>query len=668
MPGASTTYRSLRGDVRTVWIGNVRPELDGGRFPVKREVGDLFEVTADILREGHEGLAAVLKHRTVKDPGWREIRMEPLGNDRWVARFPLEENTRYLYTIVAYPDPYRTWTEDLKKRLAAGMEVASELLEGAELLRRTLPRAVGADRKRLEARLADFEQAATQAARARILLDDEAAELMEAYPDRSGATAYDQELEVVVDRPLARFAAWYEMFPRSQGRIPGRHGTFKDCMDRLPDIAAMGFDVIYLPPIHPIGTSFRKGKNNSLTVGPDDPGSPWAIGNETGGHKAVEPALGTLDDFRAFIQAADQAGIEIALDYALQCSPDHPYAREHPEWFHRRPDGTIKYAENPPKKYQDIYPLNFYCRDREALWEEMKSILLFWIDQGVRIFRVDNPHTKPIPFWAWVIGEIQAVHPEVIFLSEAFTRPKVMQALAKAGFTQSYTYFTWRNFKSELTDYFTELTQADMAEYFRGNLFTNTPDILPPILQEGARPAFKMRLLLAATLSSVYGIYSGYELCENSAIPGTEEYLDSEKYEIKVRDWDAPSNIKDYIGRINRIRRENRALSEYRNLRFYESDDDHMLFYGKRSFDGNNTLLVAVNLDPFEPHQAQVRLPLSEWGIDPEERFQVSDLISDQRYLWKGPVQSMRLDPREEPAAILRVSRFPHKDYRTPCY
>ena len=525
MPGATTTNRSLRGDVRSVSIGNVRPELDGGRFPVKREVGDLFEVTADILREGHEALAAVLQYRTVKDPGWHEVRMEPLGNDRWVGRFPLTENTRYLYTIEAYPDPYRTWAEDLKKRLAAGMDVTSELLEGAGLLRRTLPRAAGADRKRLEARLADFERADTAAARVRILLDEETLELVETYPDRSGATRYDRELEVVADRVLARFAAWYEMFPRSQGPLPGRHGTLRDCIDRLPDIAGMGFDVIYLPPIHPIGVSFRKGKNNSLTAGPDDPGSPWAIGNEHGGHKAVEPALGTLEDFRALVRAARQAGMEVALDYALQCSPDHPYVREHPEWFYARPDGTIKYAENPPKKYQDIYPLNFYCRDREALWEEAKSILLFWIEQGVRIFRVDNPHTKPIPFWAWVIAEIQAVHPEVIFLAEAFTRPKVMQALAKVGFTQSYTYFTWRNFKQELIDYFTELTQSDMAEYFRGNLFANTPDILAPILQQGGRPAFKMRLVLAATLSSVYGIYSGYELCENDAIPGTEEYL-----------------------------------------------------------------------------------------------------------------------------------------------
>jgi len=668
MTMATITNRVVRGDVRTVWIGNVRPELDGGRFPVKREVGDLFEVSADILREGHEALAAVLKYRTVKDTRWREVRMERVQNDRWVAHFPLEENTRYLYTIEAYPDPYRTWAEDLKKRIAAGMDVASELLEGAGLLRQTLSRAAGADRQRLEARLADFERAETATARARILLDPETADLMDTYPDRSAGTTYDHELVVMVDRRLARFGAWYEMFPRSQGKIPGAHGTFKDCIDRLPDIAAMGFDVIYLPPVHPIGRSFRKGKNNSLTTGPDDPGSPWAIGNEEGGHKALEPALGTLEDFRAFVRAARSLGIEIALDYALQCSPDHPYVCEHPEWFHARPDGTIKYAENPPKKYQDIYPLNFYCRDREALWEEMKSILLFWIEQGVRIFRVDNPHTKPIPFWAWLIGEIQAVYPDVIFLGEAFTRPKVMQALAKVGFTQSYTYFTWRNFKTELAEYFTELTQTDVAEYLRGNLFTNTPDILPPILQQGGRPVFKMRLALAATLSSVYGIYSGYELCENVAIPGTEEYLNAEKYEIKVRDSNASGNIRDYIARINAIRKENPALHEYRNLRFYESDDDNVLFYAKRSYDGSNAVLVAVNLDPFETHQARIRVPLDVLGIGPDERFQVHELITGERHLWKGAEQTIRLDPREEPAAIFRVSRFPHKDYGTPCY
>jgi len=668
MSAGRRAYRAARGDVRTVWIGNVRPELDGGRLPVKREVGEIFEVCAVVLREGHEALAAVLRYRTVKDTAWHETRMDALGNDHWVGRFALTENTRYVYTIEAYTDAYRTWAEDLRKRLAAGMEVGSELLEGAALLRQTLSRTAGADCRRLEACLGAFETAEGPAARIRLLLDDEIAALVETYPDRSAATRYDRELEVVVDRPRARFAAWYEMFPRSQSRVPGVHGTFKDCLDRLADLEAMGFDVIYLPPIHPIGVSFRKGKNNRLTADPGDPGSPWAIGNEHGGHKAVEPALGSLDDFRSLVQAARDRGMEIALDYALQCSPDHPYVREHPEWFYARPDGTIKHAENPPKKYQDIYPLNFYCRDREALWEELKSIVLFWIEQGVRTFRVDNPHTKPIPFWAWLIAEVQAVYPDVVFLSEAFTRPAVMQALAKVGFTQSYTYFTWRNFKNELIAYFTELTQTEMADYFRGNLFANTPDILPPILQTGGPPAFKLRLVLAATLSSVYGIYSGYELCESAAIPPTEEYLDSEKYEVKVRDWDAPGSLVPYITRINAIRRANPALQEYRNLRFLESDDDSILAYAKRSADGANTVVVIVNLDPFEPHEARVRLPLAELGIEPDERFQAHELIGDHRHLWKGPELTVRLDPATEPAAVYRIARFPHRDYGTPCY
>ena len=662
-----TSIGSVRGDIRTAWIAGVWPELAAGRFPVKRVVGDTFEVSADILREGHEALAAVLKYRTVKDTTWREVPMHHVDNDRWVGRFPLEENTRYLYTLEAYPDPYRSWAVDLEKRLAAGMEVASELLEGAALLRPALARAVGADKKRVEERLAELGRATTPLQQARILLADDTAELVENYPDRSAATTYDRELEVVVDRPLAQCAAWYEMFPRSQGTVAGRHATFQDCIARLPDIAAMGFDVLYLPPIHPVGRSFRKGRNNSLVAAPDDPGSPWAIGNERGGHKAVEPALGTLHDFREFVGAARAAGLEVALDYALQCSPDHPYVREHPEWFHHRPDGTIKYAENPPKKYQDIYPLNFYCRDREALWEELRSIVLFWIEQGVRIFRVDNPHTKPMPFWAWLIREVQTLYPDVIFLSEAFTRPKLMQALAKVGFTQSYTYFTWRNFKGELTAYLTELTRTEMAEYFRGNLFTNTPDILSPILQDGGRPAFKLRLALAATLSSLYGIYSGYELCERAAIPGTEEYLDSEKYEIRVRDWDTPGHIKAYIARINRIRRENPALQEYRNLEFYECDDDNILFYGKRSADGQNTVWVAVNLDPFQAHEARLHLPMRELGVTSEDRLQVHELITDERQLWRGPAHTIRLDP-QEPAAILRIAPFARKPFADPCY
>jgi starch synthase (maltosyl-transferring) len=659
---------SPRGDVRSVWIGDVRPEMDGGRFPIKREVGDTLEVTADILQEGHGSLAAVLRYRTVKDTAWHEVRMEPLGNDRWVGRFPLEENTRYVYTLEAWPDAYRAWAEDLKKRLDAGMDVPSELLEGAALLRGALTRVPGTDRRRLEARLVEFEGTQDAGRRARLLLNEEVAEILDTYPDRGAATRYDRELDVVVDRPLARFAAWYELFPRSQSRVANRHGTFRDCIERLPDIADMGFDVVYLPPIHPIGRSFRKGRNNALEAGPDDPGSPWAIGNEQGGHKAIEPALGTLGDFRVFLRAAREHGLEVALDYALQCSPDHPWVKEHPEWFHHRPDGTIKYAENPPKKYQDIYPLNFYGREREALWEEAKSILLFWIEQGVRIFRVDNPHTKPIPFWSWVIGEIQAVYPDVIFLAEAFTRPHVVQALAKVGFSQSYTYFTWRNFKQELIDYLTELTQGEMAEYFRAHFFANTPDILPPILQQGGPPAFRMRLVLAATLSSLYGIYSGYELCENVAVPGTEEYMDSEKYEIKYRDWNAPGNIRSYVARINRTRRENRALHEYRNLVFYESDDEHVLCYGKRSADGANAVLVAVNLDPFAPHESRVRLPLEALGIAADESFQAHEMISDQRHLWRGSTQRIRLDPREEPAAIFRLERFGPRAYGTPCY
>ena len=661
-------YRSPRGDVRSVWIGDVRPELDGGRCPVKREVGGTLEVTADILQEGHGSLAAALRYRTVKDTAWHEVPMEPLGNDRWIGRFPLEENTRYVYTIEAWSDAYRSWAEDLRKRLGAGMDVASELLEGAALLRAALPRVLGADRRRLEARLTEFEATSDAERRARLLLNEEVKEILDVYPDRGAATRYDRELEVVVDRPLARFAAWYELFPRSQGRVPGRHGTFRDCVERLPDIAGMGFDVVYLPPIHPIGRSFRKGRNNALEASPDDPGSPWAIGNEQGGHKAIDPALGTPADFRTFLRAARNHGLEVALDYALQCSPDHPWVTEHPEWFHHRPDGTIKYAENPPKKYQDIYPLNFYGREREALWEEAKSILLFWIEQGVRIFRVDNPHTKPIPFWTWIIAEVQAVHPDVIFLAEAFTRPRVMQALAKVGFTQSYTYFTWRNFKQELTDYLTELTRGEMAEYFRGNFFTNTPDILPPILQQGGPPAFKMRLALAGTLSSLYGIYSGYELCENAAVPGTEEYLDSEKYEIKIRDWNAPGNLREYVTRLNRIRRENRAFHEYRNLVFYESDDEHVLCYGKRSADGANAVLVAVNLDPFAAHETQVRLPLDALGIAADESFQATDMIADERHLWRGPMQRVRLDPRTEPAAIFRLERLGQRAYGTPCY
>ncbi|MGH7350125.1 MAG: alpha-amylase family glycosyl hydrolase, partial [Candidatus Rokuibacteriota bacterium] len=467
---------------------------------------------------------------------------------------------------------------------------------------------------------------------------------------------------VVVDRPEAAFAAWYELFPRSQARGSGRHGTFDDCIDRLPEIRRMGFDVVYLPPIHPIGRTARKGPDNTRVAGPGDPGSPWAIGGPEGGHTAVHPDLGTLDDFRRLVKAAQGAGLEIALDFAIQCSPDHPWVREHPEWFYRRPDGTIKYAENPPKKYQDIYPINFASPAWGALWDALLGVVRFWIEQGVRTFRVDNPHTKPLDFWAWLIREVQDRDPDVVFLSEAFTRPKVMRALAKAGFTQSYTYFTWRNFKEELTEYLEELIGEEMAEYFRGNFFVNTPDILPEVLQRGGPPAFRMRAALAATLSSVWGIYSGFELCEATPLPGTEEYRASEKYEIRVRDWSAPGNITDYIARLNAIRRENPALHRMTGLRFYPADSPHVLFYGKLTPARDNVILVAVNLDPFATHEATLQIPIADIGIAPDETYELHELLGGDRRLVRGPAHRVSLDPRLAPAHIYRVGRWRRRE------
>lgn len=657
----------MLGDNRTVIIEGVYPELDCGRYHVKREQGDTFEVAADIFKEGHDLITALLKYRRWDEATWHETPMRLVDNDRWVGSFPLPENTRYVYTIEAFKDVYGSWRQEVGKKVAAGQDVRSELLEGAAIVRAAAERARGADRAAL-LKAADALASDGQAQAVRLALGDDLAALVSAYPDRSAATVYDKQLEVFADRERARFAAWYEMFPRSQGRVLGRSGTFDDAIERLPDIRRMGFDVVYLPPIHPIGRTNRKGPNNSVHAGPHDPGCPYAIGNEAGGHKAVDPNLGTLADFERFVRAAADLEMEVALDFAVQCSPDHPYVREHPEWFSKRPDGTIKYAENPPKKYEDIYPLDFATEDREGLWQEMRSILAFWIERGVRTFRVDNPHTKPVAFWQWLIRSIQDEHPDVIFLSEAFTRPKMLKALAKAGFTQSYTYFTWRNFKAELTEYLTELTQGEACEYLRGNLFTNTPDILPPILQQGGRPAFKMRLALAATLSSVYGIYSGFELCENTAIPGKEEYLHSEKYEYKVWDWERPGNIKDYIATINRIRRENPALHLYKNLRFYESTDDNVLFYGKATPDRTNIVLVAVNLDPFQAHESTIRVPIREYRIGPDQQYLVHELISDRKFLWKGAEQTVRLDPAVEPAAIFSITRWGYKDYDEPCY
>lgn len=646
----------------SIVIERIQPELDGGRWPVKREVGDRLEVSADIFKEGHEVLSCVLRYRCIQDAEWRETPMQHADNDRWVGHVDLTQNTRYRYSIGAYVNLFESWRIEVTKKHEAGERIESELLEGRSLLEATVLRAAGADQARLKEWAARWRTGDPTPVQLEVALHADLYALVARHQERRAWTLYDRELEVVVDRGLARYGAWYEIFPRSQGTVPGRAATLKDCEARVPAIKAMGFDVLYLTPIHPIGRTNRKGKNNSLTPAPGDPGSPYAIGNEQGGHDAIEPGLGTLEDFDRFQQTVRKHDMELAMDFAINCSPDHPYVKEHPEWFAHRPDGTIKYAENPPKKYQDIYNVDFYCRDWRGLWSEMKRVILFWAARGVKIFRVDNPHTKPVAFWHWLIGEVQAVHPDAIFLSEAFTRPKMMRALAKAGFTQSYTYFTWRNFKQELTDYLTELSQSEMKEYFRPNFFANTPDILPEILQHGGPPAFKCRLALAATLSPSYGIYSGYELCENRALPGKEEYLDSEKFEIKVRDWNSPGHLTGYVTTINRIRRENPALHELENLEFYEAANEHVLFYGKRTSDGRNTVLVAANLNPFQVQEARLTIPIGSLGIEPDEMYQLHNLITDQRDLVKGDSYTVRLDPRGEPVAIYAVRRWTRRE------
>jgi starch synthase (maltosyl-transferring) len=641
---------------RTVVIENVWPTVDGGRYPVKREVGAVVEVWADIFKEGHDVLVAFLKYRRAREATWRESPMRHHDNDRWVGAFTLEANDRWIFTIEALADPFRSWLADLAKRVDAGQDVASELLEGAALVRAAAGRAGGAEAALLADYAERLERTGDQPAAVAAAREERLGALMDAHLDRRDATWAERQWEVVADRERARFAAWYEFFPRSAA--PGRHGTFKDAEKMLERVAALGFDVVYLPPIHPIGRTHRKGRNNTLTAGPGDPGSPWAIGGPEGGHTAVHPELGTLEDFDRFVERARSLGLEVALDFAIQASPDHPWVREHPEWFFRRPDGTIKYAENPPKKYQDVYPLNFHGEDPRPLWEEMKRVLDFWIAHGVRAFRVDNPHTKPVKFWEWLIRAVQDEHPDVTFLSEAFTRPKMMKVLAKAGFTQSYTYFTWRHDKGELIDYFTEITSPPVSEYFRGHLWPNTPDILSPFLVRGGRPAFRLRLVLAATLSSLYGIYSGYELCENEPYgQGTEEYLHSEKYELKARDWDAPGNITDLVVTLNRLRREHRALQLYSNLRFYPADDPHVLFYGKMTPDRQDAVFVAANLDPFAVHSTGVELPLGDLGLGEHQPYRLHDALTDTWHEWRGRGGRITLDPQVEPAAVLVLHR-----------
>jgi starch synthase (maltosyl-transferring) len=577
--------------------------------------------------------------------------------DRCRGSFQVDRIGRWWFTVEAWTDRFATWREDLEKKADAGQDTHSDLLEIAVMVDDAAGGASGRPRatlRQIANALRDPDGPSIE--RAKIALGDELRILMERHlepDDLTGASEYPVE----VDRALAACAAWYEMFPRSQGTEPGRHGTFADAARRLPALAKLGFDVVYLPPIHPIGHSHRKGRNNSLVARPDDPGSPWAIGNEDGGHTAIEPKLGTLEDFGRFVERAGALGIEVALDYALQCSPDHPWVKEHPEWFFIRPDGNIKYAENPPKKYEDIYPLDFLCADHLALWQACRDIFLFWIDHGVKIFRVDNPHTKPFAFWEWVLGEVKSRHPDAIFLSEAFTRPSRMKGLAKLGFTQSYTYFTWRNTGWEIREYLTELTQTAIVEYFRPNFFTNTPDILHEYLQAGGRPAFRVRLVLAATLSPLYGIYSGFELCENTPVrEGSEEYRNSEKYEIRVREWDAPGNITADVRRINEIRREHAALRRLANLRFCTSENEQILCYYKGA--PGDDLLIVVNLDPHHPQETQVHVPLDLLGIGEAELFHVDDLLTGARYTWHGPRNYVRLDPAEQVAHIFHITRL----------
>jgi len=655
-PPARARPRAARAGTRVprIVIDRVGPSVDGGRYPIKRIVGDTLQVEAIAYRDGHDLLTGRVRYRGPGDRGWRTVPLQyDIHFDRLRGAVTLDRVGSWRFTVEVWTDRFASWRADLQKRAGAGQEVGTELREGVELILEAARRARGRPAAVLRASARQLE-VLPRAEAITAAVDDELAALVWEHLPPGDLTTHPTEYGVTVDRVRAGFAAWYEMFPRSQGRTPGRHATFAEAARRLPALAALGFDVVYLPPIHPVGRTHRKGPNNTLAAGPGDPGSPWAIGNEHGGHTAVEPALGTLADFRRFVATAEEAGLEVALDYALQCSPDHPWVREHPDWFFVRPDGSIRYAENPPKKYEDIYPLNFWCEDHPALWAACRDIFLFWIEQGVRTFRVDNPHTKPFAFWEATIGEIRREHPDVIFLSEAFTRPARMRGLAKLGFTQSYSYFTWRNTAAELREYFTELTTTGMVEYFRPNLFANTPDILHEYLQHGGRAAFRVRLILAGTLSPLYGIYSGFELCENEPVrPGSEEYLHSEKYEIRVRDWTAPGNLNADIARLNRIRRENPALRRFGNLRFLDSEDDHILFYHKHAPD--NDLLVIVNVDPHRPRETMVHVPVGDLGLGGDEPFEVEDLLTGARYVWRGGRNYVRLDPQREVAHVLRV-------------
>jgi starch synthase (maltosyl-transferring) len=644
---------------KRVVIEGVDPEVDAGRFPIKRIVGDIVHVEVNVLGDGHDRVTCHLLFRHEDEGQPHRVKMEPLGNDRWKSSFQVNKLGDYFYTVAGSVDHFGTWRSDLIKRLDAGQDVDLELQTGGMLVEQAAKRASAQDAIQLGEWARILRTKSGDEDTKVVALDADLAAMMERYADTALESKYEKELRVAVDRERARFSSWYEMFPRSCSDVPGKHGTFQDAEKRLDYVASMGFDVLYLPPIHPIGLSFRKGKNNSVTAEPGDVGSPWAIGAETGGHTAIHPDLGTIADFKHLVAKAKSSGLEIAMDIAFQCSPDHPWVKEHPLWFKHRADGSIQYAENPPKKYQDIYPLDFESEDWTGLWDALKNVFVFWIEHGVRIFRVDNPHTKAFPFWEWAIGDIKRQYKDVLFLAEAFTRPRVMERLAKLGFSQSYTYFTWRNTKQEITEYLGQLFDTDVKEYFRPNFWPNTPDILPEQLQIGGKPAFMSRLVLAGTLGTNYGIYGpAYELLENvPAKRGGEEYLNSEKYELKQWDLDDQKSLAPLIRAVNRARHENPALQNNHELFFHATDNPYLICYSKRSVEGDNTVLVVVNLDPVHLQAGWVDLDLEKLGLNPHEPFQIYDQLVDQRYLWQGSRNYVELSPFEIPAHVLRVMR-----------
>jgi starch synthase (maltosyl-transferring) len=663
-PNKNDLESGNRQQYSRIMFEKVTPEIDCGAFPIKRTVGENVVVKANIFVDGHDELAAFLLYRTASETLWRKVPMKFLGNDRWAASFLIDKQEDHFYTVSALLDEFSSWRESFNKKRDAGQDIDVDLKVGIEIIE--IAKKTTKDKiilKIIESHLDRLLAAKDFQEKIAVVLSEELHEAMRKRLGFQQGDLYNKQLKVSVERKLALFSSWYEFFPRSWGPGPGEHGTFDDCQKLIPEIARMGFDIIYLPPIHPIGKTNRKGANNSVECRQGDPGCPWAIGAADGGHKAVHKQLGTIDSFKRFIEKAKQSNIEVALDLAYQCSPDHPYVKKYPHWFKWRPDGNIQHAENPPKKYEDVLPINFETDDRANLWEELKSVVLFWIENGVRVFRVDNPHTKPFLFWDWLITEIRKDHPDIIFLSESFTRPSVMYRLAKGGFSQSYTYFTWRNTKQEFVEYLTELSQTEVAEYFRPNFWPNTPDILPDCLQYGGRPAFIMRAVLAATLSSNFGVYGpAFELCVSEAVPNKEEYLNSEKYELKQWDWNKDGHLKDVLTRLNFIRKNNPALHFTRNIRFCEINNNYLLGYFKATGDFSNIILVVANLDLYHVQHGQIRLPLRDLGIDEKRPYLAHDLLSGDKYIWQGDSNFIQLDPQVSPAHIMLLKRHMHRE------